>query len=387
MESKHQRLKKHSMAYVNKDSVTEALRTVVDMETGQDIVSAGMVRGLQAGPDGSVFFVLEVDPERGAKLEGLRQEAERAASKIPGVKKVTAVLTAEKKVQGVGPQSVGAHDPHGMDKNPKLQVSAKSVIVVASGKGGVGKSTVAVNLAAALANPVKGGAGLKVGLLDADIYGPSVPTMTGAEGYKPSLDAQRKLVPLNKFNMKVMSIGFMVEQGGALVWRGPMVQSALYQLLRDVQWSEKDERGNAENLDVLILDMPPGTGDVQLTLAQKVPVTGAVIVSTPQDIALIDARRACVMFEKTRVPILGVIENMSTYVCPNCGHEDHIFGDGGAQAEAEKLGVPFMGAVPLERDIRLKADEGVPIVISQPESTAAKRYFEIAEKLRGVLAP
>lgn len=364
------------MAQVDKNRVTDALRTVVDMETGRDLVSAGIAQGLQISADGSVFFVLEVDPARGAQLEGLRQEAERVVAKVQGVTKVTAVLTAEKKPQKE------AFDPHGMAKNPRLSVPAKAVIVVASGKGGVGKSTVAVNLAAALANP-QSGEGFKVGLLDADIYGPSVPTMTGAGLYKPGLDAQRKLIPFQKYNMKIMSIGFMVEAGNALVWRGPMVQTALYQMVRDVAWAAPD----APELDYLIIDLPPGTGDVQLTLAQKVPVTGAVIVSTPQDIALIDARRAVAMFGKTNVPILGVVENMSTHVCSNCGHEEHIFGHGGAEDEARALGVPFLGAIPLERGIRLQADEGVPIVIAQPESRAAQAYRAIAEKLKGAQAP
>ncbi|MCB1680435.1 MAG: Mrp/NBP35 family ATP-binding protein [Alphaproteobacteria bacterium] len=367
------------MTVVKKETILQALRGVQDMESGKDIVSGGMVNGLTVQSDGTVVFMIEVDPVRGPKLEGLRQEAERIVAKVPGVKKVMAVLTAEKQQRKEPP------DPHGMVKNPKLEIPAKAVIVVASGKGGVGKSTVAVNLATALANPARG-SGMKVGLLDADIYGPSVPTMTGAVDYKPPLDAQRKLVPLSKYNMKIMSIGFMVEAGGALIWRGPMVQTALYQLLRDVDWAMKDEKGRVFDLDFLILDLPPGTGDIQLTLAQKVPVTGAVVVSTPQDIALIDARKAVVMFEKTKVPVLGIIENMSTYVCPQCGHEEHIFGDGGARKEAEFLDVPFMGAIPLERDIRLKADEGVPIVLSQPDSAAAKRYFEIAERLKGVPA-
>lgn len=362
---------------VQKEAILQALRGVRDMETGTDIVSDGMVSGLSVQRDGAVVFMLEVDPVRGPKLEGLRQEAERVVSKVPGVTKVTAVLTAEKK-----PQKEQL-DPHGMAKNPKLQIPAKAIIAVGSGKGGVGKSTVAVNLAAALASIPN----FKVGLLDADIYGPSIPTMTGAKDYKPALDVERKLVPLFKFNMKIMSIGFMVEAGNALVWRGPMIQTALYQLLRDVDWAMKDEKGRAQDLDVLVIDLPPGTGDVQLTLAQKVPVTGAVIVSTPQDIALIDARRAVAMFGKTNVPVLGIVENMSTYICSKCGHEEYIFGEGGAEAEAKALGVPFLGAIPLERSIRLRADEGVPIVLAEPESKAAKAYRMIAEKLKGAPAP
>ncbi len=365
---------------VQKETILQALRGVLDMETGADIVSGGMVSGVTVQADGSVVFMLEVDPVRGPKLEGLRQEAERVVAKIPGVTKVTAVLTAEKKPQKEH------FDPHGMAKNPKLVLPAKAIIAVGSGKGGVGKSTVAVNLAAALANSPHG-EGLKVGLLDADIYGPSVPTMTGAKDYKPALDAQRKLVPLSKYNMKIMSIGFMVEAGNALVWRGPMIQTALYQLLRDVDWAMRDAKGAPQDLDVLVLDLPPGTGDVQLTLAQKVAVTGAVIVSTPQDIALIDARRAAAMFGKTNVPVLGIVENMSTYVCSKCGHEEHLFGHGGAEDEAKALGVPFLGVIPLEREIRVRADEGVPIVLAQPESRAAEAYRGIADRLRGALKP
>ena len=237
-----------------------------------------------------------------------------------------------------------------MEKNPRLELPIKQIIAVASGKGGVGKSTVAMNLAVALAK-----SGLSTGLLDADIYGPSVPKMSGLEGQRPQQNEAGKLVPLSAFGLKVMSIGFMLDNEAPLVWRGPMVQTAVYQMLRDVEW------GTAEKpLDVLIVDMPPGTGDAQLTLAQKVPVTGAVIVSTPQDIALIDARKAVKMFEKVGVKIFGLIENMSTHVCSNCGHEEHIFGHGGAKSEAEKLGVPFLGEIPLSIGIRKNSDEGKP---------------------------
>jgi len=236
-------------------------------------------------------------------------------------------------------------------RNPHLDnLPIKKIIAVASGKGGVGKSTVAVNLAAKLA-----ASGQSVGLLDADIYGPSVPKMTGTEGYRPEQDQNGKIIPMLAHNMRIMSVAYMLEGAKqALVWRGPMVQKALYQMLRDTAWTQKE----GEELDTLIIDLPPGTGDIQLTLVQKVPVTGAVIVSTPQDIALIDARKAIDMFAKVDVPILGLIENMSTHICPNCGHESHIFGHGGAREEAERLGVPFLGEIPLSADIREKSDNG-----------------------------
>ena len=254
---------------------------------------------------------------------------------------MTAVLTAQK----------SANDPHGMDKNPKLDLPIKNIIAVASGKGGVGKSTVALNLAVALAQR-----GQSVGLLDADIYGPSVPKMSGLEGQRPQQNDAGKLVPLSAHGLKIMSIGFMLQKDAPLVWRGPMVQTAVYQMLRDVAWGTREKP-----LDVLIVDMPPGTGDAQLTLAQKVPVSGAVIVSTPQDIALIDARKAVAMFRKVNVEILGVIENMSTHICSKCGHEEHIFGHGGARKEAERLGVPFLGEIPLDAEIRKNSDEGRPV--------------------------
>lgn len=334
--------------------IMEALGRVNDPGRGRDIVSLGMISGLQVAADGNVIFMIEVDPARGSKLEPLRQEAERAAAGVAGVRKVTAVLTAQKV----------SNDPHGMEKNPRLELPIKNIIAVASGKGGVGKSTVAMNLAVAL-----GKSGKSVGLLDADIYGPSVPKMSGLEGQRPKQNDDGKLVPLSAHGLKIMSIGFMLQNEAPLVWRGPMVQTAVYQMLRDVEW------GTDENpLDILIVDMPPGTGDAQLTLAQKVPVTGAVIVSTPQDIALIDARKAVAMFQKVNVKILGIIENMSTHICSNCGHEEHIFGHGGAKREAEKLGVPFLGEIPLDAKIRAHSDEGKPV------------SEEIFAKISGLLA-
>jgi ATP-binding protein involved in chromosome partitioning len=346
---------------LNREQVLDALSAVRDPDRDGDLCSLAMISGLQISTDGDVVFMIEVDPQRGAKLEPLRQEAERVVASIKGVGKVSAVLTSQK-AYTPSQSSAQKADPHGMDKNPALILPIKHIVAVASGKGGVGKSTVA----AALAKKLALNSQLKVGLLDADIYGPSQPKLMGLEGYKPEFTEDKQIIPPvvdvagNDHGLKVMSIGFMVDANKALVWRGPMVQSAIYQLFRDVQWAE-----DGEQLDVLIVDMPPGTGDAQLTLAQKVPVSGAVIVSTPQDLALADARKGVEMFKKTNVPILGLIENMSTHICSNCGHEEHIFGHGGARAEAEALGVPFLGEVPLSAEIRKKADAGESFDLDQ----------------------
>ncbi|MCK5373693.1 MAG: Mrp/NBP35 family ATP-binding protein [Alphaproteobacteria bacterium] len=263
-------------------------------------------------------------------------------------------------------------------KNPPLDVPAKHIIAVASGKGGVGKSTIAANLAVALAKSSK----LKIGLLDADIYGPSQPFMMGDKDYKPLLNDDKKLIPAQCHGVYLMSIGFIADQDKALIWRGPMAQSAFYQMIRDVDWAGP----NGEKLDVLVIDLPPGTGDIQLTMVKKLKLSGAVIVSTPQDIALIDARRAVAMFEKTGVPVLGLIENMSVYICPECGHEAHIFGNGGARMEAKELDVLYLGDVPLARDVREYSDQGTPIVLADPEDSAAQKINEIAGQLKKVLS-
>lgn len=352
--------------------IIRALSGVRDPERGADIVSLGMVSGLEIA-DGRVLFSIEVDPARGPALEPLRLAAERAVAALPGVEKVTAVLTAQRPASA---SSSSAMDPHGMGKNPRLVLPVRHIVAVASGKGGVGKSTVAANLAVALA-----GSGLSAGLLDADVYGPSAPTIMGIAGNKPKQDKGGILQPVEAHGVKVMSMGFLVEAEKPVIWRGPMAQSAVYQLLRDVAW------GSAKKpLDILVVDMPPGTGDVQLTLAQKVPLAGAVIVSTPQDIALIDARKGLEMFRAVNVPVLGIIENMSLFVCPNCGHEAHIFGHGGAREQAKKLGVPFLGEIPLNADLREMSDRGRPVTAAKTDNPCAAAFRDIAGKIRGVLA-
>jgi ATP-binding protein involved in chromosome partitioning len=331
-------------------------------------VAAEKVGGLQLrGAPGAreVVFFISVDPARGPALEPMRQEAERAVARLPGVARVTAVLTAESAKPAPSAPAPAALGPRGRKAalHEHLAPYAHHVVAVASGKGGVGKSTVAANLAVALAQ-----GGSRVGLLDADIYGPSVLRMMGRAGEKPEL-REGKVVPLEAHGLKFISIAAMVAEDAPMIWRGPMVQTALRQFLEDVLWGE---------LDVLVLDLPPGTGDAQLTIAQKLTLSGAVIVSTPQDIALLDARKGINMFRKTNVPILGVVENMSYYHCPNCGHEAHIFGHGGAEAEAAKLGVPFLGRIPLHADIRLKSDEGLPAVLAGGAEAEAFRAVAAA---------
>ena len=365
------------MSEVTNGAVLEALKKVVDSASGKDLVSAGMISGLTV-KDGNVFFAIEVDPKRGPQLEPLRKAAEKAVDGLSGVLSATAVLTAETAGAQTGaptgaasqaPRQAPGGKPQGQAK--AMVPGVKHIIAIASGKGGVGKSTMATNLALALSQ-----LGLKAGLLDADIYGPSQPRMLGISGRPDSPDG-KTLRPMENYGLKVMSMGFLVAEDTPMIWRGPMVQSALQQMLRDVDWGE---------LDVLVVDMPPGTGDAQLTMAQQVPLSGAVIVSTPQDIALIDAKKGLNMFRKVDVPVLGLIENMSLFLCPNCGYESHIFGHGGARMEAEKTGVPFLGEIPLELVIRETSDSGQPIVVSQPESASAKIYLQIASQVRDQLS-
>ena len=352
---------------ITEKQILDALAAVRDPDKGGDIVSLGMVSGL-AIRDGNVGFAIEVERERGPRLEPLRKAAEAAVEALPGVLSVTAVLTAETgrggrpaPAQGGSPQAGGAV----AGKNA-LVPGVRAIVAVASGKGGVGKSTVTANLALAMkAN------GLSVGVLDADIYGPSMPRMLGISGRPASADG-KILRPMENYGLKCMSIGFLVPEDTPMIWRGPMVMGALQQMLRDVAWGE---------LDIMIVDMPPGTGDAQLTMAQQVALAGAVIVSTPQDIALIDARKGLNMFKKVDVPVLGIIENMSYFLCPHCGERSDIFGHGGARREAERLGTDFLGEVPLDLAIRETSDEGRPITASQPDSPYAHIFRDIAARV------
>ncbi|MAF96772.1 MAG: hypothetical protein CMM60_13625 [Rhodospirillaceae bacterium] len=360
------------MAGVTEQQILDSLKEVIDPDSGKDIVSAGMITGLRT-KDGHVAFAIEVDPDKGAGLEPLRKEAEEAVHDLGGVISATVVLTADRPAQepGQGPPSPGGPPPldHGDapgGSTPALLPGVASVVAIASGKGGVGKSTTAVNLALGLA-----AGGHKIGLLDADIYGPSMPRMMGITG-KPSSSDGTTLDAMENYGVKVMSMGFLVEEDTPMIWRGPMVQSALEQMMRDVSWGE---------LDVMVIDMPPGTGDAQLTMAQRVPLTGAVIVSTPQDIALLDARRGLNMFRKVDVPVFGLIENMSYFTCPHCGERSEIFSHGGARVEAERLGMDFLGEIPLDIIIRETSDGGRPIVVSKPESEHAQAYRAIADKV------
>jgi len=321
-----------------------------------------MVQGLVVR-DGMVHFALQVAREAAASMEPVRAAAEAAARAVPGVISATAVLTAHRAEAAPAARPAAPRGPAG--PGPMLLSDVRAIIAVASGKGGVGKSTTAVNLAVALAAD-----GLKVGLLDADIYGPSLPQMLGTRE-RPRSEGQR-IIPLSRWGLKAMSIGFLVDEETPMIWRGPMVMGALEQMMGQVTWGP---------LDVMIVDMPPGTGDAQLTMSQRVPLAGAVIVSTPQDVALLDARRGVRMFEKVNVPVLGLIENMSFFCCPNCNHRSDIFSHGGAKREAERLGVEFLGELPLKLEIRELADAGTPIVMARPDSDEAQTYRRIARRV------
>ncbi|WIG51477.1 MAG: Scaffold protein for [4Fe-4S] cluster assembly ApbC, MRP-like [Afipia sp.] len=369
---------------VDKTQVLAALRAV-SSPRGVQLADANVLSEIMAS-DGKVFFSINVDANEARAWEDVRAKAEAAVRAIPGVTTAMVALTAERKPGAAaasaphqhshGVRPVAQHRPQGAPADSPMGKQAAipgigAIIAVASGKGGVGKSTTALNLALALRD-----LGLRVGLLDADIYGPSVPRLTGVRE-KPTLNDARKMIPIVRFGLPLMSIGFLVEEETAMVWRGPMVMSAIRQMLWDVAWGE---------LDVLVVDMPPGTGDAQLTLAQQVPLRGVVIVSTPQDLALIDARRGIAMFDKVSVPTLGIIENMSYFQCPECGTRSDIFGHGGARHEAERLKVPFLGEIPLHLSIRTSSDAGTPVVDSEPDGPHAAIYRAIGAEIKKQLA-
>ena len=362
------------MADLTPDTLRAALRAIKDPFSARDIVAAGLVEDIQVR--GSlVQATLITDRTRAASMEPLRREVEAMLKRHPGVSNATAILTSKTPSPpprpAAPPPNPAAGQPHGHShaapagKPQLLLPDVKAIVAVASGKGGVGKSTVAVNLAVSLARQ-----GHRVGLLDADIYGPSLPRMIGMNR-KPEVRGD-KMIPLQAWGVSCMSIGFLVDEETAMIWRGPMVMGALEQMMGQVDWGP---------LDIMVVDMPPGTGDAQLTMAQRVALTGAVIVSTPQDIALIDARRGVRMFERTKVPVLGLVENMSFYCCPNCGHRADIFGHGGARTEAARLGTEFLGEIPLLLEIRTASDAGTPISTHAPESEAAKAYGALAARI------
>jgi ATP-binding protein involved in chromosome partitioning len=354
---------------ITREHVLQALATVQVDSGGTPLTRSGRLSEVVVDPAGRVMFSIAIEPAEAEAMERVRQAAEAAVQGLSGVQGVFASLTADRPAQK-GPATAPNVTP-GRPANapsPKAQTipGVKHVIAVASGKGGVGKSTTAVNLALGLQ-----ALGLKVGLLDADIYGPSAPKLFGIHG-KPRVISGRILEPMDGYGIRVMSIGFLVDEEAAMIWRGPMVMSAITQMLREVAWGE---------LDVLVVDMPPGTGDAQLTMAQATPLAGAVIVSTPQDLALIDARRGVSMFKRVEVPILGIVENMATFVCPHCGQTSHIFGHGGARHEAERLGVPFLGEVPLNMTIRETSDAGRPVVAIDPDGPHGTIYRAIARQV------
>ena len=364
------------MPDVTKEMVLERLRSVRGPDMEGNIVDLGMVSDVFIS-DGKAYFSITVPAERAKELEPMRAAAERVVREIPGVKAAMVALTADRKAAPqAGPverprpappsgQSHGHRPASGMPAKTSIP-GVGAIIAVASGKGGVGKSTTSVNLALALkAN------GLKVGLLDADIYGPSMPRLLKIYG-RPQQIEGRLIRPMENYGLKVMSMGFLVDEEVAMIWRGPMIQSALLQMLREVAWGE---------LDVLVVDMPPGTGDAHLTLTQSVPIDGAVIVTTPQEIALIDAKKGLKMFDKVGARILGIVENMGTFVCPDCGAEHPIFAEGGGRATAERFDVPFLGTIPLHGDVTPSGDEGLPIVRARPDSGIAERFREIARRV------
>ncbi len=348
------------MPAISNEIILNSLKSIVVPSVGKSVIDLGMVSDIII-KEGNIGFSLQIAPEQADSMEPIRQKCEDHIRGLPGVISATVVLTSER-------------NPSPRDRaNPKQKIQGTTaipgigaIVAVASGKGGVGKSTIATNLAVALST-----LGRRVGILDADIYGPSIPRMLGITE-KPQADSDKKILPLEKYGLKCMSMGFLIEEDTAMIWRGPMVQSALEQMLRDVKWGE---------LDFLIVDMPPGTGDAQLTMAQRVPLAGSVIVSTPQDIALLDARKGVAMFQKVNVPVFGFIENMSYFLCPKCGERSEIFSHGGAREWAQELNVDFFGELPLDIAVRLGSDGGIPITVSEPESLHGKTFSQIAKRV------
>ena len=377
----------------DRTQVYAALDRILDPKSGQGLMRAGLVRGLTLGP-GRAGFMMEVSAADARLYAPVRDEAEAALRALPGVERAQVVLTAEAQHGHAHGHGDGHGHAHARPAQPPARgarlsdaaldqgrrpapvpagrpANVRAVVAVASGKGGVGKSTVAVNLACALSS-----LGLRVGLLDADIYGPSAPLMLGLEG-SPEVDEEKRLLPKDAFGVKAMSIGLMVNAEQAMIWRGPMASQALTQMLTETRWGSADAP-----LDVLIVDLPPGTGDVQLTLVQRTPIDGAVVVSTPQEAALADVRRAGAMFAKVSTPILGIVENMAYFPDPATGAPIEIFGRGGARAEAERTGLPFLGEIPIDVELRKGADAGRPLVAAAPESATAKAFLSLAEKVR-----
>ncbi len=345
------------MSTITEAQILEVLKSIIDPDLKRDIVSLGFIKNMQIS-GGEVAFTIELTTPACPVKEQFRQQATAVVSALEGVTRVNVTMSA--KVQGDG------------GEKQALLPGVKNIIAVASGKGGVGKSTTAVNLALALKQ-----SGASVGILDADIYGPSLPTLLGITEKPREAEGEKKVMPVDAHGLKAISMGMFLAEDAPMIWRGPMVGMAVEQLLRDVAWGE---------LDYMIVDLPPGTGDAQLTLSQKVPITGVVIVSTPQDVALADVRKGISMFKKVSVPVLGVIENMSYYICPDCGHRDEIFSHGGAKQEAKQAKMDFLGEIPLDPSIRMDADDGTPIVAARPDHAQSKIYMEIASRIAPIIA-